>query len=323
VVALVSTLAGCSSGSDTTLESHDVSVGVLSSAIGCGPFDLAVTRNLFNGRGLDVTVHSVSSEQSLVSGLASGTYNIACGAYPGFFEADNLGMLRLHVVAEAYLASSDSLALIGENSQSALVNPAHLSGKTIAVDSNDPTGELALSEELGTANLAIEGAGAASNGTVKVVPMAASKMAQALSSGQVQAAVMSEPQITEAEQSGLRELIDLGSGPNAELPLDGYFSSTPFALDNPNTLAVFTKVIDQAQSLAANRSLLEPILEHQISGLKPEVAAVMTVGEFPTTVSPARLEQLASLMVDGGELQSNIEVTNLTQGALNVAGSAT
>lgn len=229
-------------------------------------------------------------------------------------------MLRLHVVAEGYLASSGSLALMGEDSQSELVNPAKLSGKTIAVDSSDPTGELALSEELGTANLSLHGS--ATNGTVSVDPMPVSQMAAALRDGTVQAAVMSEPEITEAEQSGLRQLIDLGAGPNDELPLDGYFSGAQFALADHNALAAFTKVIDQAQGLAGNRSVLEPILEDQMDGLKPEVAAVMTIGQFPTTVSPARLEQLATLMVADNQIQANLAMTDLTEGALNVTNSA-
>jgi hypothetical protein len=77
------------------------------------------------------------------------------------------------------------------------------------------------------------------------------QMAQALSSGEVDAAVPPEPFASQAELSlGTELLADLDSGATTSFPVRGCAVTREWAQANPLTLAEFTKAYDQGQEIA-------------------------------------------------------------------------
>jgi ABC-type nitrate/sulfonate/bicarbonate transport system substrate-binding protein len=116
---------------------------------------------------------------------------------------------------------------------------------------------------------------------------------QELASHQVDAILATEPTIFEAEsQLGAVPVLDSCTGATANLPLSGYFSTRTFA----TKLAAFRNVLEKAQALANNQS--QPVrntLEGS-EGMSVQDASLLTIGQYPSTVSASDLQRVIALM---------------------------
>ena len=97
--------------------------------------------------------------------------------------------------------------------------------------------------------------------SVTFVPVPFPAMAAALAAGQVDAATMVEPFITQSAQAfGAVSVLDAAAGPTASLPVGGVAVAADFAAHNPNTVAAFQRAVEHARADLADRSILESTL---------------------------------------------------------------
>jgi NitT/TauT family transport system substrate-binding protein len=133
---------------------------------------------------------------------------------------------------------------------------------------------------------------------VTLVPMPFPKMAGALKNGQVDAAWMPEPFITEDEEAiGAQPLADTDQGAAESLPITGYVVTQSWLEKYPHTAAVFRSVMEKAQAIASqNQSAVQQSMTHfaNVPALSSNILA--TTG-FPTATTAAPLQRVVSLML--------------------------
>lgn len=278
-----------------------VNVGVLP-IIDDAPVYVALEHGLFDAHGLDVTPVTLNSGELATSELLSGQLQFAFSNYVSTILAASHGA-PLRVVADGVQALPNvNDLMVARNSP--IRSVAQLRGKTIAVNALGNIGTMMTDATLQAAGVPVDSV------HYKVVPFP--DMAAALTSHAVDAAWMAEPFITESgEDTGAEELADTASGPMANLPIAGYATLRSYAQVNATVVGEFTAALVQAQAMSANRSIVEQAIATYISGATPGLVTAVQLDEYPTSLSPDRLQRVADLMLRAGLLSRSFNVSEL------------
>jgi NitT/TauT family transport system substrate-binding protein len=137
-----------------------------------------------------------------------------------------------------------------------------------------------------------------------------------LISGQVSAAIMSEPFATQlAEQYGASVIADTNSGATAQFPMVGYAVTKAWAKANPNTLKAFNIALQAGQEIAdTDRQAVEDAYVALPKGeghVDRRTAAIMALNSYPLGVTPVRLQRVADVMQQFGFLKSRFNINQL------------
>jgi NitT/TauT family transport system substrate-binding protein len=311
-VALALAATACSSSSAGTssattsahLEKTSITVGALPVVDSAGLY-LAKKEGYFQQAGLNVTITPIAQSPQAIPTMVAGKVDIVAGAnYVSFFQADALGKGPFKVLVDGTACNADTFEVLAAPG-SHITSAAGLAGKRIAVNVTNNIQTLLINTALQTAGV--------NPATVHYVPVSFPKMAAALATGKVDAISEVEPFITASELSnGDEPVVSTCTGPTANFPMSGYFSTAKWAQTYPNTARAFQAAMARAQALAdASRSAVEQVLPDYIKGLTPEQSAVVNIGQFPTAVNETHLARVASLMINGGLVTKQFSVTPL------------
>jgi NitT/TauT family transport system substrate-binding protein len=265
---------------------------------------LAQKEGYFEQAGLHVTIKPVAQSTAAIPDMKSGSIDIIAGAnYASFFQADATGAFKPMIVADAIACQQDNDDILALPS-SGIKSPADLAGKTIAVNLTHNIQTLMISTVLRADNV--------NPASVHYVAIPFPKMISALKAHKVDAISPVEPFITQAElQAGAETVLSECTGPTADFPLSGYIASQSWAEKYPSTARAFQSAIERAQALAdSDRAAVEQILP-TYSKISPEEAAIINLGEFPTTLDATHLQRAANLMYTGGLLHAQLNVNSL------------
>ncbi|MFB9908915.1 ABC transporter substrate-binding protein [Allokutzneria oryzae] len=299
-------VGGCGliSGSDEAAapkpERSTLRIGVLPS-VDVAPLYLARNEKLFSAAGLQVELIVVDDDSSAVQQLDSGTLDVAFASHVTLFRAVHSGK-ELQLQGEAYQAAENTMALV-TLPDSDYDTPGEIQKPKIAVNHKDDLGTLTTESVLQTANVA--------KGNIKWTSMPFSDMVKALESKSVDAAWMVEPWITKAQRSnGARVLTDTARGYTLDFPMSGYAASKKFADANPKTLAAFRNVLAKAQELGTNRLAVQEVLT-EYAEVDAQTAGLVSVGSYPVSINPVRLQRVADMMETSQLLTSRLDVQQL------------
>jgi NitT/TauT family transport system substrate-binding protein len=317
VTLLVGTAAACSSGSTSTNaassgsdpELTNITVPALEipDAI---TLTIAKDNGYFKAQGLNVTILPVAASDNLVPDLLSHKYGITSENYVGMYQEEAANpALGLKVIADDLQAAPNVFDLMVPKG-SPITSVSQLKGKTIAFPGPGASiGSLSTDVLLNANHLP---SNVLDPSDYKVDPIAFPDMPAALGEHKVDAAWVTEPFITILEASGARPLADVMTGPMQNFPVSCWAVTSYFAQKYPKTVAAFTRAIDEAQQTAAgNQSLVRKLLPSYIQGLTPSIANVMALGTFNTTVSLTRMERVAAVMEQYGQLPKNFDVKSM------------
>jgi NitT/TauT family transport system substrate-binding protein len=325
-LALVGGLtSACSSGSGS-LEKPDLNVGVVT-GIGAATFELGVNQKIFDQSGLNLNVTDYPTDAAAAAALQKGQIDVAFGDYSEFLNvATSPVATKLQVIGEGYDAGENTIGLV--TSASSSLKGATLSGSSgvasqisngsVSVDVPD----LASPEYLALATWAISeqnplsltaqkvnSAGTSSDG-----PTTATAMINAVVSGSVGAAVLQEPYLTEAIETGkVTEIANLDSGNADNMPISGYFTLRDTAQKDPNTIGAFESALAQAQALGESRVAVEQALT--TNKVPATVAATTAIGNYPTSIVAANLTNVLSLMGSANLQTAGLDAATLTGGS--------
>jgi NitT/TauT family transport system substrate-binding protein len=324
VVAGLLTIAGCQTGSTSSTAAPTFSGGnnvvrvAETPGVGDAPLFLAFQQGLFRKAGLEVNIKNYPSTQAELVALRSGQADVAFGDYADMFYAQALAQqqakghnaknsLNLVIVADGYDAVANTmevLALPPGHGGPGIVTPQNLANKTVGtapaqvMPSNVP-GQPAQPYSLDTVatQSVLENDNVKPTSiTWKPLPASVSPI-QALATHQVDAILATEPTIFEAEsQLGAVPVLDSCTGSTANLPLDGYFSTRAFAGAQHAKLTAFRTVLLKAQTLANNQSAPVRNTLEGSEGMSVQDASLLTIGQYPTTVSVNDLQRVITLM---------------------------
>jgi NitT/TauT family transport system substrate-binding protein len=314
-VAVTMLAAGCSSGSgDATpklkLEKTSIVVDAFPAIDSAGLY-IAKMDGLFAAQGLDVTIEPLTnpppSTQTLIDGQAAGKYDITAGDYVTYIQNELDGKAKLRIVAEASFLQPNVLALLVKEGSS--INAiGQLRGRTISVNAPNDIGTLLVDSLLLEHGIA-----------PKLVKfnndVAFPNVAHTLGDNQVSASFSPEPFTSlDEETGGIEELADLDQGSSQDFPIQGYVVTQAWADKYPNTLKAFTTALSQGQEIAdTDRAAVEKAVEAYL-GVKPPVAAFISLPTFPLGVDAVRLQRVVSAMVRFGllpEQDSSFKISSM------------
>ncbi len=299
-LALLTAASGCglmggSSGDSTTkpsatggaVEKQKIRVGVLP-VVDVAPLYRAIDQGYFRQQGLEVEPVSVQSGPKAVEGIIGGDLDIAFTSYPGAFAAQAKGAANLKIVADAYAARPGHLVLVATQN-SPMQTPEDAGGKTSAVTRKGSISDLGAMSVLKTQGVDVT--------TINWVPMGFPDMGPAMQSGNIDGAVVAEPFVTTTEkQYGASPVLDVSSGPTADISMSGWASTDKLATTNPNTMAAFQRGLAQGVSdVKSDRSKLEPILVKYVK-IDAATASLVHIADYPESLDPVRLQRVADLM---------------------------
>jgi NitT/TauT family transport system substrate-binding protein len=318
LIAGLLTVAGCQAGSSSsatpTCSGSDNVVRVAQTpGVGDAPLFLAFQQGLFRKAGLQVRITNLGSTRAELTALRAGKVDVAFGDYADMFYAQaqaqaqakgrNAKSLNLVIVADGYDAVANTmevLALPGSH----IVTPQNLANKSVgtALAQLMPSVAGQVSpyslDTVATQSVLTNDSVKPSSITWKPLPPEGPHgLIQSLANHQVDAILATEPTIFEAEsQLGAVPVLDSCTGFTANLPLDGYFSSRTFASAHHATLTAFRNVLLKAQALANSQSAPVRNTLEGSEGMSVQDASLLTIGQYPTTLSVNDLQRVISLM---------------------------
>jgi NitT/TauT family transport system substrate-binding protein len=328
LVALLAVLAaGCgASGSSSTagtpvlqkvgnLEKTTLNVSVLANLDSAG-FFVALHEGLFAQEGLQVK-YSPAFSDSIIAAQAKGQYDITGMNYVSYIEAVVRHVAALRIFAEgSLLQSGDDVIMVMPHSR--IQSLKALKGHALGVNTTANIGLLLVDSLLSQEGIPMKATPGYSANSVMLptdpnFPFPAS---QPLASGQVSAAIMSEPFATLlAEQYGASIIDDTNSGATSQFPMVGYAVTKAWAAANPNTLRAFNIALQAGQEIAdTNRKAVEAAFVALPQGeghVDSVTAALMALSTYPLGVTPTRLQRVADVMQQFGFLKQRFNIDQL------------
>jgi NitT/TauT family transport system substrate-binding protein len=279
------------------------------------PLYIAYKDGLFAKAGLKVTIKTFGSAAGDLAALRSGKADIGFGDYVDYFYSQDLHR-GLVTVADGYNAAPGVVEVL-TLPHSGLDTPQSLAHKIIGTA--EPQG---IKTNTGTpysietvATQSVLGNDGVNTGTVTWQPMPSQNLIGALKDHQVNAILVTEPYIYEAEaRLGAIEVLDSCSGATANLPLAGYFARKSFARQNPAALRGFRSALLAAQAKAVLAGPVDKVLAH-VPGMSMKTATLVTVGDYPTSLSEGSLQRVAQLMFNFGVLRKFLDVSSMVPAA--------
>ncbi|WP_406692940.1 ABC transporter substrate-binding protein [Saccharopolyspora sp. ID03-671] len=288
-------------GGDGQIEKPNLKVGAMP-VTDLAPLHLAVRNGIFQQEGLNVEIVTTSDGSAALTSTIGGDYDITYASYVPFFAAQARGVADLKIVADCG-AGAPNTTTIMTSPNSRVRTPQDLAGKTIAI-----SGPRTISELLVKATMRAYGVDF-SKSEFTAIPFI--NMPAALQQSRVDAAILTEPFLTQAARSsGAVPVADTNTGPLEDLPLTGYGATAKFVQDNPKTVAAFQRAMDRAVAESQDRSKIEPLLP-EFAKIDKETAAIISLLKFNSRADATRLQRVPRLMKDFGFLDKDIDVAKM------------
>jgi NitT/TauT family transport system substrate-binding protein len=286
-------------------EQQNITVGVLPSADSV-TVQIAQDKGFFKQQGLNVKVVPETTTNAGTQGLLSHTMAFTTENYVGMFaQQQAVKGLNLKIVADDG-QSSPNLWVMLVPKDSKLTSLAQLKGKKVGFPAPGFNfGSMAADILMAPYHMSSK------DFTTVVEPFSSAQ--QALATHQVDAIFTTEPFITVSEAAaGDRVLQDMLSGPLAGFPTSCWGTTASYVQQNPKTVAAFQRAITAASQVAAtNTAYVRSELPKFIKTMKPAIANVITLPTYNTTLTLARMERVANVLIRLNQLPKNFDVKSM------------
>jgi NitT/TauT family transport system substrate-binding protein len=303
-IAVLAAATACGSSSTaSTGNPSDITVAAIP-IVANAPVWIAQEQGLFAREGLHVTIKPVVQTTAATADMVHGSVQIISGAnFVSFFQAQDTGVLSLKIVAEESVCVPQANQVIVPPG-SPVIGPRQLKDATIAVNVLSNVQTLTTDEVLAADGVPTD--------HIHYVVVPFPDMATALAAHRVDAANEVEPFLSQAEvRYGDVPVLDACQGPTLNLPLSGSVALSGWVAAHQQEAREFQDAMQQAATLGdENRSLVEQAAEQHM-GVSPQIAAVMTVGRFPTDVDGTQIARMAQQMLAAGLISRPLNVSSM------------
>ena len=318
-LSAVALAAGCSGSGSGGGAGGAITIGAVP-GVDTVPLFSAEHSGQFTAGGVSVTIKKYTTVTAEVAALKNGQINMAAGDYGPFLAAEaqqGRGAQQIKIVADGYDATQGVLEILALP-HAHITTPQNLAGKKIATPGDALVNSQSQAAGSGTAD-SLDTAAATSvlrsfnvnMGTVTWDPMAQSAEVAALKNHQVDAILVNEPYIYQAQaQLGAIEVLDACSGATAGLPLSGYFAMSGWAAGHADAVSDFKSVLGKAQASSAMDGPVQNNLPGYTGMTKLE-ANLVTVGNYPATTNASEVQRVSTLMTDQGLLGVTVTVGSM------------
>ncbi|MFI7697500.1 ABC transporter substrate-binding protein [Nonomuraea sp. NPDC049480] len=302
-------LTACS-GSDSSTSASAGANGLEKTTIKVGAIPIpdsvslyvAINKGYFKQEGLTVQPEVITGGAAAMPKLMSGALDATLQNYVSGLVAFSAGQ-KIKLVAEASQGAPNTFVLMVPK-DSPIKTVADLKGKTVAVNTFNNIGTLAVETQLKVAGL--------TKADVKYKEIPFPDMTNALNTGLADAGWMVEPFITTSQSTvGFRKLADTMTGQTENFPISGWSVTEDWAKKNPKTLAAFQRAIAKAlKDLSTDRKELEVTLP-KYTKIDAKTASVITPLTYPTELTANRLQKVADLLLEYEYIKSAIDVKSI------------
>ncbi|WP_187365994.1 ABC transporter substrate-binding protein [Trebonia kvetii] len=277
-------------------------------------FFVAMREGLFAQEGLTVN-YTPAHGDTVISGAVKGQYDVIATNYVSYIQAQVTRAANLRVIAEASLLQPGGRVIMTMPG-SKVRTLKELTGHVLGVNADANVGFLLAASVLTENGIKLSVAGRKNAVGFPSFSMPYPDAAPALVSGKVAAAVVSEPFVTQAEESyGAVPLADLDSGATEQFPMEGYATTASWARANPRTMRAFLIALEAGQQIAdTDRQAVESAfvgLPQGAGHIDRVTAAVMALNVYPLGVDAVRLQRVADVMQQFGFLKKRFDISGL------------
>jgi NitT/TauT family transport system substrate-binding protein len=310
VLTLLTGLSGCgllgdsdssAATGNSQVERSTVKISIMPT-IDLAPFHLAVKNGFFKAEGLTVEFSNAPSGAASVAKLVANEVDIAYSSYTPFFVAKSKNAADIKLVADASSAGPRSTMVLAMPNTS-VKSIQDMTGKRVAVTAQGTISDLLTMSTLKTNQIDYK--------TIKWVTMPFPDTAPRLQRGDVDAAFLTEPFITQAEKSvGAIPIFDAATGPTADFPTAGYGATAKFVQENPKTVAAFQRAMFKATNEAVDRSKIEPLLV-EFAKIDKETASITNLLSFKSTLDASRIQRVPDLMLEFEVIKQRVDAAEM------------
>jgi NitT/TauT family transport system substrate-binding protein len=305
-------LAACSTPSSAAPEGSAsargeltaVTVGVIP-IVDVAPIYLGVQTGIFEDHGLDVTLELAEGGAAIVPAVADGEYQFGFSNVTSLLTASSEG-LPLKVVAPGDFSTGrpgKDFSAVVTSAGSGIDGAADLVGRTVAVNSLKNIGDT-------TVRNVVDAAGGDPQ-AVEFVEMSFPDMPAAVVGGQVDAAWVVEPHLTQAVDQGARIISSNFVETDSDLLIAAYFTSDQMIAQDPQTVEAFTAAIREALTYATEHPDETRAILGTYTEIDPVVQSVMTMPRFAPDLDTPYLQVVADLGLKYGMFDKPVDVTRL------------
>jgi NitT/TauT family transport system substrate-binding protein len=295
--ALVGAVAACGSSggsAGTTAGGVDqVKVGVIP-IVDVAPVYLGQQKGFFGNRKIQLTMESGQGGAAIVPGVVSGQFQFGFSNITSLLIAQTKNV-PIKVVSAGVASTGTAGADFGGvtvNKDSPIKTAADLAGKKIAVNTLKNIGDTTIRESVRKAG--------GDPSKISFVEMPFPNMPAALANGQVDAAWVVEPQLSQVTAAGGRVVAwnYVDAAPN--LTVAAYFASTKLIADKPDLVKRFTEAINESLAYAdAHPEEVRAVLA-SYTKIDAKVRDSLTLPKWPTEINRASVETLSKLGAQDG-----------------------
>lgn len=283
-------------------EQPELRVGTLPIA-DVAPVHIALAEGLFAAEGLTVTTEVTQGGAAAIPALAGGDLDVAYGAWPSFLLANRQG-IELRAIADGVAAAPGFTEFLALPESGLEGNPAGMAGSTIAVNTLNNIGELAVRFTLADAGV--------DPSDVQLVEIPFPDMGAALERGDVDVIWASEPVATLAKSGvGAVVVVDSFVDDMEGFPVAGYQVTAEFAAANPRTVAAFQRAMAAAVEMARSDPSRITSLLPTFTSLSPELAAEIALPEYRGAIDASVLERVQATLLEFGILDRELDIESL------------
>jgi NitT/TauT family transport system substrate-binding protein len=260
-----------------------IRVGTTPIDAGAEPY-FARQMGFFKSAGINVEITAMASGAALAAAVASGALDIGQSNVVSISAAHDRGIPFVLIAPASLYSWKQPQSALGVAANSPLHTAKDLNGKTIAVNGLKTISQLgpeAWIEQNG-GNLA----------SVKFVEMPFPEMEDALNKGRIDAALLSEPILSDARSRGIRVLANVYDALGKEFTIGTWFTTSAWAHDHPDLVRKYVAVMKQTARWA--------------NAHHPESAQILQA-ETQTPVSPNTMRVVFGETLDEKQIQSIVD----------------
>lgn len=259
----------------------------------------AMNAGYFKAEGLDVEVITADTGEKSQTNVLSNTVDIAFTTYPLIFTAASKNVADLRIVADCTSASPKSNMVVATPG-SPVKTIGDLAGKRIGITSKNAVSHIitqSLMKDHGV-----------DSSKVTWVPAPLPNMANSLKNGDLDAAYLPEPFITQAAKSvGSQPIVDASSGATQDFPIIGFVARKEFVEKYPKTLAAWQRALFKAnRDITKDEALLRATVA-KYAKVDADTAALMTLPTYNTVANASRIQRVADLLQTLGVIPTRID----------------
>ena len=300
-------LAACGGGGGDTAgdgEMQQVTVGVIP-IVDTAPIWLGKEQGFFEEEGIDLEIQETTGGAAAVPGVVSGDFDFAFGNTLSLMVAQGQG-LDLKYVANGASTTGNTerdFSAVVVSADSDIQSPADLEGKTVSVNNLKNIGDTTIRH-------VVEEAGGDPN-SIEFVEVGFPDAPAALDRGQVDAAWILDPFLTQTLDQGARAVSYNFAEFDPELDIAGYFTTAQKMEQEAELVESFQNAMNRSLEYAEGNPDAVREIVGTYTQIDEEMRAKMTLPRFRTEFDRDALQKLGDAAVEHGTLEESPDLDAL------------